>query len=99
MPTIALPFAMDHPVFAGHFPGHPIIPGVLLLDWTQTAIEATLGQPVHALIEAKFHSPATPADTLTLEFDIGAAIVRFEIRSTARKIASGRFGLPVTAVQ
>lgn len=98
MLTTPLPFAMDHPVFAGHFPGHPIIPGVLLLDWTQIAIEAALGQPVHALTEAKFHNPATPADTLTLEFDIGAASVRFEIRSATRKIASGRFGLPAAAM-
>jgi 3-hydroxyacyl-[acyl-carrier-protein] dehydratase len=98
MLTIPLLFAPDHPVFAGHFPGHPIIPGVLLLDWTQTAIEAALGQPVQTLNEAKFHSPATPADTLTLEFDIGAVSVRFEIRSAVRKIASGRFGPPATAV-
>ena len=22
----------DHPAFAGHFPGHPIVPGALILD-------------------------------------------------------------------
>lgn len=92
---VALPFVADHPVFAGHFPGHPIVPGVLLLDWALAAIEADLGQSLHALIEAKFHSPATPADALALEFHIGVASVRFEIYSAdARKIASGRFGLP-----
>jgi 3-hydroxyacyl-[acyl-carrier-protein] dehydratase len=95
---IALPFAVDHPVFVGHFPGHPIVPGVLLLDWTQAAIEADLGQPLQAMIEAKFHSPATPADVLELAFDVGVVSIRFEIRSAdARKIASGRFGLPATA--
>lgn len=98
---IALPFDAHHPVFAGHFPGRPIVPGVLLLDWAQAAIETALGQPLQALTEAKFHSPATPADAvaLELEFDIGAVSVRFEIRSSdARKIASGRFGLPTAAV-
>lgn len=98
MPVIPLPFAADHPVFAGHFPGHPIVPGVLLLDWAQAAIEAQLGQRVQALAEAKFHSPATPAGELELDFEIGAASVRFEIRSTARKIASGRFPLPPSSV-
>ena len=93
MPVVSLPFAADHPVFSGHFPGHPIVPGVLLLDWTQAAIEAQLGQPVLALTEAKFHSPATPADELELAFEVSAGAVRFEIRSAARKIASGRFQL------
>ena len=93
-----LPFSADHPVFAGHFPGQPIVPGVLLLDWTQAAIEAHLGLQVQALAEAKFHSPATPADLLELEFEVGAAAVRFEIRSAARRIASGRFALPQSAV-
>lgn len=97
MPVVPLPFAADHPVFAGHFPGHPIVPGVLLLDWAQAAIEAALGQSVVALTEAKFHSPATPADVLELDFEIGISAVRFEIRSANRKIASGRFPLPCSA--
>lgn len=97
MPVVPLPFAADHPVFAGHFPGQPIVPGVLLLDWAQAAIEAELGNPVAALTEAKFHSPATPADSLELDFEIGVSAVRFEIRSAARRIASGRFLLPSSA--
>lgn len=93
MPVVPLPFAADHPVFPGHFPGHPIVPGVLLLDWAQAAIEAQLGQTLQALTEAKFHSPATPADVLELDFEVSVSVVRFEIRSAARKIASGRFPL------
>lgn len=98
MPVVPLPFAVDHPVFAGHFPGHPIVPGVLLLDWAQAAIEAHLGQALQALAEAKFHSPATPADVLELDFDVGASAVRFEIRSDGRRISSGRLTLPQSAV-
>jgi len=98
MPVVPLPFTADHPVFLGHFPGHPIVPGVLLLDWVQAAIEAQLGQRVQALAEAKFHNPATPTDVLELDFEIGVTAVRFEIRSAMRKIASGRFQLPPPAV-
>lgn len=97
MPIVLLPFAADHPVFSGHFPGHPIVPGVLLLGWAQTAIEVQLGQIIQGLAEAKFHSPATPADELELDFEVGASVVRFEIRSAARKIASGRFLMPKSA--
>jgi 3-hydroxymyristoyl/3-hydroxydecanoyl-(acyl carrier protein) dehydratase len=98
MPVVPLLFAADHPVFAGHFPGHPIVPGVLLLDWAQSVIEAQLGQQVQALAEAKFHSPATPADVLELEFQVSVSTVRFEVRSATRKIASGRFPLPPSTV-
>lgn len=97
MPVVPLPFAADHPAFAGHFPGHPIVPGVLLLDWAQTVIEQQLGHPIQALAEAKFHSPATPTDVLEIDFEAGASAVRFEIRSATRKIASGRFPLPASA--
>ena len=97
MARVPLPFATDHPVFAGHFPGHSIVPGVLLLDWAQAALEAQLGLRFQALTEAKFHSPATPADTLELDYERGPLAVRFEIRSAERKIASGRFPLPSSA--
>jgi len=91
MPVVRIPFAADHPVFPGHFPGRPIVPGVLLLYWAQAAIEAQLGKHVMALAEAKFHSPATPTDGLELVFEVDAFAARFEIRSAARRIASGRF--------
>lgn len=94
MPIVPLPLDANHPVFPGHFPGHPIVPGVLLLDWAQTAIEAQLGQSVQALVEAKFHSPATPTDVLELDYQIGVFAIRFEIRCAGCKIASGRFPLP-----
>ena len=91
MPTVPLPFASDHPVFVGHFPGHPIVPGVLLLDWTQRAIESTIGVVLIGLYEAKFRSPAIPGDVLELEYEATESDVRFEIRCGARKIATGRF--------
>lgn len=94
MALLDLPFAADHPVFAGHFPGQPIVPGVLLLDWVQGAIEAQTGLVFTGLTEAKFHSPATPADRLLLDYEITATAARFELRAAERRIASGRFPLP-----
>jgi 3-hydroxymyristoyl/3-hydroxydecanoyl-(acyl carrier protein) dehydratase len=93
MPVVPLPFSADHPVFTGHFPQCPIVPGVLLIAWAQEAIESYLCRTLNALAETKFHSPATPADTLVLDFEIGESAVRYEIRSNTRKIASGRFPL------
>jgi len=96
MPTLELPIAADHPALAGHFPGRPIVPGVVLLDQAQRHIEAHCGRRCTALAMAKFSSPATPEDRLTLDFTPQEVVVRFEIRSGTRLIASGRFSLAST---
>ncbi len=95
MNALARSFPAAHPVFAGHFPGHPIVPGVMLLDWVQTAIEASLGHTVTGLVEAKFLSPATPDERLELALEAAATAVRFEVRCGERKVASGRFAVAV----
>ena len=97
MDALARSFPAAHPVFAGHFPNHPIVPGVMLLDWVQTAIEASLGQAVTGLLEAKFLSPATPNERLELALESTVTAIRFEVRCGERKVASGRFAVPVAA--
>lgn len=91
MPILPLPFASDHPAFAGHFPGRAIVPGVLLLDLTQRAIEAKSGLALGGLPVAKFLSPAIPGDALEMEYEVTGSVVRFDIRCGVRKIANGRF--------
>lgn len=98
MPIVSLPFASDHPAFVGHFPGHPIVPGVLLLDWAQRAIELAIGSNLNELTEAKFRSPAAPGDALELDYEVADSRVRFEIRCGARRIANGRFLLAPSAI-
>ena len=56
----------DHPAFAGHFPGHPVLPGVVLLSLVmqalaeQPALQWLLGA-TPTLTQAKFLAPVTPA--------------------------------------
>jgi 3-hydroxyacyl-[acyl-carrier-protein] dehydratase len=91
MPETFLQIPIDHPSFAGHFPGQPIVPGVVLLDAAQRIIEAENGLVLVGIAVAKFHSPAGPGDELQLDYAINNGRARFEIRCAARKIADGQF--------
>lgn len=93
MAQLALHIPADHPAFAGHFPGRPLVPGVLLLHLAQRAIETALTTSVRGLAAVKFLSPALPGDPLLLEFAAGGPAVRFRIRSGTREVAAGTFAL------
>ncbi|MFE9746638.1 hypothetical protein ACFYOT_17190 [Saccharothrix saharensis] len=55
------------PVFAGHYPGFPIMPGLFLLDRVLAALP---GHRVVALDRAKFVRPVFPGDAVTVETDL-----------------------------
>lgn len=97
--------APDHPAFAGHFPGTPIVPGVVLLDAVVHAVRQT-GRPrapgdgadtppLCQISAAKFLSPVGPGETLTLALTPGASgSTRFDISSGHRNVATGTLVLP-----
>jgi 3-hydroxyacyl-[acyl-carrier-protein] dehydratase len=69
---------MNEPHFQGHFPGHPIMPGVLIIEGiAQTAgalcIAASPKRPIQPLVyfmtidNAKFRKPVIPGDVLHYE--------------------------------
>jgi 3-hydroxymyristoyl/3-hydroxydecanoyl-(acyl carrier protein) dehydratase len=58
----------NHPSLAGHFPGRPVVPGVVVLDQTIAVIlRDRPNQFVTALREVKFLSPVIPGDAVTVE--------------------------------
>jgi len=65
-------FAADDPVFAGHFPGNPILPGVFQLELTRLAAETVLKCPlvVREVSKAKFRLPISPGETLRVELKL-----------------------------
>ncbi len=96
MHRVELPIAPDHPAFAGHFPGQPLLPGVALLA---AVLEAILDAPALAALvsdaprigAAKFLAPVRPGARLTIELEAGPRGVRFEVREGERVAASGQF--------
>ena len=50
----------DHPALPGHFPGLPIVPGVVLLDRLLDAVEQATGQRVARLEQVKFLRAVRP---------------------------------------
>ena len=82
----------DHPAFAGHFPGRPIVPGVVLLDQAILFAEKMLGYLVAQwqIGQAKFFNPAQPEQALTFTLTSkGGAAIGFIVRSGELQIASG----------
>ena len=88
-----LSYSPDHPAFAGHFPGNPIVPGVLLLDAAIHALGETAGPgDVGLRVEsAKFVGVVRPGDALRVELRpaAGAGPWRFVLRHGERMVAHG----------
>ncbi len=73
---------MNEPFFQGHFPGHPIMPGVLLLEaMAQTggvlALKSVPPDQVKnkvlyfmSIDKAKFRKPVVPGDQVRFELDV-----------------------------
>lgn len=62
-------FAEGHPAFAGHFPGNPIVPGVLLLAEAIERLGPDAGGPLGCsrIVSAKFLRPVRPGEVVDVE--------------------------------
>ena len=82
----------DHPAFLGHFPGRPIVPGVVLLDQAILFAEQLIGKEGTRwqIGNAKFLSPVGPAETLVFSLQATPrGAIAFTVKSGARGVASG----------
>ncbi len=97
---VTLDIPADHAAFAGHFPGNPIVPGVVLLDEALYAAAGARGVPPGkcTILAAKFLSAVHPGERLQLAIEAGNnPQLQFTIRAPDRIVASGILSLPVDA--
>jgi 3-hydroxymyristoyl/3-hydroxydecanoyl-(acyl carrier protein) dehydratase len=93
---IARDIAPDHPAFAGHFPGRPLLPGVLLLAEVMEAartLPALAPKLDHGLTlqAAKFLSPVGPGARLEVALQADDQGLRFEVHCGAAVAARGQW--------
>jgi 3-hydroxyacyl-[acyl-carrier-protein] dehydratase len=69
----------NEPFFQGHFPGNPVMPGVLIIEaMAQVGAYAALNYPevgdkiayLAAVDRARFRHPVVPGDTLRIEVEL-----------------------------
>ncbi|MBS0571030.1 MAG: hydroxymyristoyl-ACP dehydratase [Proteobacteria bacterium] len=82
-----------HPALPGHFPGDPIVPGVVLLERVAAAVERDFGTPVAGLALVKFLRPLRPDQVAELHVERTGMSAKFSIRHGPDVIASGTLEL------
>jgi 3-hydroxyacyl-[acyl-carrier-protein] dehydratase len=91
MTRTPLSIRADHPAFAGHFPGRPIVPGVVLLDEALQVISAAecISLAACHINSVKFLSPLKPGESVVIEHETNDNAIRFEVLCNGRKIVAG----------
>ena len=84
----------NHPTLPGHFPGAPLVPGVVVLDEVLAAlIEWRQDSQLNGLRMVKFLAPLQPEQAFTITLFVKnehAAEVNFCCRAADRAIVEGQ---------
>ncbi len=80
MITLSLTVPQQHPCFPAHFPGQPIVPGALLLQWIFARTRSQYpGHAIATIKSMKFLKSLQPGDPCRLELDADPAMKRLNI--------------------
>jgi 3-hydroxyacyl-[acyl-carrier-protein] dehydratase len=85
--TLRIPSA--HPALPGHFPGNPIVPGVVLLDRIAAALERDDDSRLARIGAVKFLAPLRPDEEAELRIVCDGTRVRFSVERGNATILRG----------
>jgi len=78
-----------HPALAGHFPGHPVVPGVLILETVLAAARQQEEQQIQGVAQAKFISALCPDEPCLITLSHSIQGLRFRCAAHDRLVATG----------
>ena len=78
-----------HPSLPGHFPGQPVVPGVVLLDRVAACLQRHADLSLRRLLAVKFLAPLLPGQDAQLRIGISGTRARFRIVRDETMILSG----------
>jgi 3-hydroxyacyl-[acyl-carrier-protein] dehydratase len=86
--NLSLQAPLEHPCYEGHFPGRPVLPGVVLLELVGEAIGR--GVP-RAIGGVKFQHALLPGEEFTVRWNPDGARVVFHCERAGQPVAEGVF--------
>jgi 3-hydroxyacyl-[acyl-carrier-protein] dehydratase len=82
--SIDFRFAATDPVFAGHFPKQPLVPGVFQLEMARMGAEWLLGKQfgVREISKAKFLRPIVPTELVRMNLRVSESHGGIAVRAS-----------------
>lgn len=78
-----------HPSLSGHFPGQPVVAGVILLDCLAASLECRGFGVLHRIAAVKFRSPLLPEQDAELHVAVSADQLRFRVTRDGELLVTG----------
>jgi len=83
-----------HPSLPGHFPGRPLVPGVLLLERVVAALQLSIGSiALVGVPSVKFLHPLLPEQRYTIVLQVQATTAHFHCEASGQVLAQGTLSL------